>query len=128
MSFGEDVFVAFCAQIIAVYSYGHCSNRALARLASYFWNRVTDHYKVEWKALAASYSCAAGLTGKRKRRGFWHFTITLQHQIQSWDMSIFHEIWGRLRPEERMIWMCPSDAVIQHEIGRIENAINNLVL
>lgn len=128
VSHGEECFLVFCAKMAAANMHGHCSNRQLARLASYFWNRFTAFYKKQWKLIAANYNSENGLTGKEKRRGFWHFAIMLQEQMLNYESALFSGIWQNFLPEERMKWMCPSDSLVAHELECVRVAIDNLTL
>jgi len=124
----EELFVHFCHHLNSVFGFGYCSTSALVRLASYFWNRLTDNYKAQWKADAAYYNAERGLTGRRKRRGFWHFALSLEEAMMIHNYSIYTVIWHNLLPEARQIWMFPSETLINHELDHIMSAMNNLAV
>lgn len=125
---GQELFVAFCLQLCGFFSYGHCSNHQLARLASYFWNRLSDDYKAQWKMAADGFNAANGLTGKKKRRGFWQFASILRQQMLDWQSALFFDVWKNLKPNESEKWKNPAGSLVNNEIDRIQSEIENLSL
>lgn len=93
-------------------------------MASYFWKRLNDYYKAQWKVKAQTYNQEKGLCGKKKHRGFWQFAITLQQHMKSFDNALFKEMWQYLLSEERIVWMEPVDSLIHLEIDRIKSKID----
>lgn len=115
MTYGKDVFMKFCARVTL--EFGLLStNKELAKLASYFWEKLDERYKTEWKQSAADHNYMNGLRGKRKRRGFWHFALALENQVSKYDVKIFHDIWQNLKTDERMFWLFSADSLVDYEI------------
>ncbi len=119
MSFGDAFYSTFATRLTSRFSTTSYTYRDLARIASYFWSKLNDYYKQQWKLGAAQRNKKNKLTGKRKLRGFWFFAVTLEEYMVNYETAIFYEIWHNFRPEHRLTWLVPAESIIEQELQKV---------
>lgn len=94
------------------------SRKELAHVASYFWNNLTPEVKADWKERARSLRREDPC--RRRMSGFWHFTLTLETAMHSFDWDFFAYVWSCVRPE---FYGRFDDYIEQAMISELENTI-----
>lgn len=128
MALGAQSFDAFAEQVASWFQTYRYNRRDLARVASYFWNRLNDHHKQQYKISAYHENREEGRAGRRKLRGFWLFAKNLETHMKNYESYIFYEIWHNMLLEHQRTWYEPGQRVIEQEISRIGSNLSNLSL
>uniref|UniRef100_A0A915JXM4 Uncharacterized protein n=1 Tax=Romanomermis culicivorax TaxID=13658 RepID=A0A915JXM4_ROMCU len=58
------------------------TNAQLASIASYFWEKMAQHFKDEWKRVPQEGE-------KKKKTGFWLFALSLEKVLLTRDAHFF---------------------------------------
>ena len=112
----QNCFIDFGDHLATAFSEKGYSYRDLARLASYFWERVNPTYQEMWKMAAKHRNWLEKRTGKRKLKGFWYFAKTLESCMLNTQYEIFAELYQSLTPKNQQIWYIPSDDLVHEEL------------
>uniref|UniRef100_A0A915ISD6 Uncharacterized protein n=1 Tax=Romanomermis culicivorax TaxID=13658 RepID=A0A915ISD6_ROMCU len=83
MDFEQVMFHQFMVQFSnMLISHPYHTNTQLASIASYFWEKMAQHFKDEWKRVAQERE-------KKKKRGFWLFALSLERALLTCDEHFF---------------------------------------
>jgi hypothetical protein len=79
----------------------YLGNEQLVVVASYFWEKLTDEAKKQWKEEARQENLDKGRTGKSRIRGFWLFATNIREALYNKDVEFFHKVWVHMTLEEQ---------------------------
>lgn len=121
MVFGEAGFVQFGEALRKLFNTCEYTNKDLAKVASYFWERINSFYKEQYKVMAYHRNSLECHSGKYKLRGFWIFAKTLEMHLFSPKSNFFHAMWQNLMPEHKLTWLLRDDnkPTVEEEMAKI---------
>jgi hypothetical protein len=128
MSDAADSYQAFTLRMASRFQKGRYSRGTLVRAASYFWRRLTNEYKQQFKIAAEHKNRVEGRRGPFKICGFWHFATILETHMLNYEQCMFYHIWMNLLPENQRTWYEQGPKVVERECAKMVEEFDQMIV
>lgn len=120
MDLSQFVFVKFFEKLSNLVSNTCCfTDKDLVKVSSYFWDKFEPEIRDLYKCEAYSRNKTRGLAGKKRKRGFWLFTLDLEKALLTRDIEFSNGIWLHLDLDWKDYWREKTLNLICNEIERV---------
>jgi hypothetical protein len=120
MDLPKLAFINFLEKLSILVASTCCfTDKDLAKLTSYFWEKIDPEIRNLYKYEAHSLNKSRHLTGKKRKRGFWVFALDLELTLLNQDIAFFNAIWFHLDLKWKNYWREKTFNLICQEIERV---------